>query len=89
MILKFKSVCRLIGMVLIISGLYSFLWGKRKETPKVPSPTIAAAEVPTVMAIEGAGLQSTAIIAPNSSPHSTVIDVEKIDTTEKFPLTKD
>lgn len=86
--LKFKSICSLVGMVLIIFGLYSFLWGKRGEKQNLPQPNVAAGEVSTGMLAESTTLQS--MVAPSTSPNNTDIHIEKIDTTqpEKAPEPK-
>ncbi|XP_061339134.1 WAT1-related protein At1g09380-like [Gastrolobium bilobum] len=75
------KVGTLLGMVLIIMGLYCFLWGKKNEKQRLPQPNVAAAEVSTTMADdELAGVQSTAIVVPSSSPNnSVVLEIEKID----------
>ncbi|CAL0315595.1 unnamed protein product [Lupinus luteus] len=65
------KVGTLLGMVLIIMGLYSFLWGKRKETQFLPQPNVAAGEVAS-LATEPAGVQSIAIV-PSSSPNDNVV----------------
>ena len=76
-ITNLKSICRLLGMVLIITGLYSFLWGKRKETKSLPQANVAAGEVSTSIAAEPAGAPSTAVVVPSSSPiNSVVLEVE-------------
>ncbi|XP_061364036.1 WAT1-related protein At5g07050-like [Gastrolobium bilobum] len=65
----------LLGMVLILIGLYSFLWGKRKETQCLPQPNIEAGQVSTSMVVaESAGVHATALVVPSSSPN-----VEKTD----------
>ncbi|KAF7830816.1 putative calcium-binding protein [Senna tora] len=59
----------LIGMVLIISGLYSFLWGKRKETQTgLPQPNVAAGDVSTGITIESTG-----------TPHSAKAIVDRFE----------
>ncbi|PNX81435.1 auxin-induced protein 5ng4-like, partial [Trifolium pratense] len=41
------KVGTLIGMVLIILGLYFFLWGKKNEIPRLPQTNVAAGELST------------------------------------------
>ena len=72
-------------MVLIIVGLYCYLWGKRKEPPSLPQPNVAAGEVSTSMTAESTGVQSTATVVPSSSPCGTVLEVEKLTETQKKP----
>ncbi|XP_027368427.1 WAT1-related protein At5g64700-like [Abrus precatorius] len=68
------SVGTLLGVVLIMLGLYSFLWGKSNETVLMaqPTPNIAASEVASMTNLP-AGVQSTATVAPSSSPVSSVV----------------
>ncbi|RDX63098.1 WAT1-related protein, partial [Mucuna pruriens] len=66
----------LLGMVLILIGLYCFLWGKGKETQCLLQ---ASGEVSTSMATESAGVHSTAIVVPSFSPGNAVLGVEKTD----------
>ena len=71
--------CSLLGMILIILGLYSFLWGKRKESKKLAHEQEVENEEPwTTINGKLAGLQLTAIDVPTTSlawkqgcPHST------------------
>ncbi|KAJ7959467.1 WAT1-related protein [Quillaja saponaria] len=66
----------LLGMVLIIVGLYSFLWGKTEEIKRLAQKnvaTTAGAEVST--GIVDAGVQSTVMPLPSTSPTNTGIDV--------------
>jgi len=67
-------------MVLILIGLYSFLWGKGKETQCLPQES---EEIATSMAAESVGLHSTAIIVPSSSPNNATLGDEKTTKTEK------
>ncbi|KAJ1431759.1 EamA domain [Sesbania bispinosa] len=73
------SIGLLVGMVLIISGLYSFLWGKTNEKPRLPQTNVAAAEMSTSMADDPAMMQqSTAVVVPSPSSHeSVVLEIEK------------
>ncbi|BAT81580.1 hypothetical protein LR48_Vigan07g182600 [Vigna angularis] len=65
----------LLGMVLIIVGLYSFLWGKRNEKMGITQqPIVAAAEVSNISDLI-AGAESTATVVPSSSPLNT-LDLE-------------
>ncbi|KAL2339527.1 hypothetical protein Fmac_007467 [Flemingia macrophylla] len=66
----------LLGMVLILMGLYSFLWGKGKEIECLVG---ASGEGSTSMATESAGVHSTAIVVPTLSPSNGVLGVEKIE----------
>ena len=68
------NVCirRLLGMVLIMVGLYSFLWGKSNEKKGMTQqPIVAAAEVSNVTDLI-AGPESTATVVPSSSPLNTI-----------------
>lgn len=63
-------------MVLIIMGLYYFLWGKRNEVPRLPQTNVAAAELSTSMADH-----STVVVPssfPNESVHLHINKTEKI-----------
>ncbi|KAK7301014.1 hypothetical protein RJT34_11869 [Clitoria ternatea] len=62
----------MMGMVLIITGLYSFLWGKKNEK-STAQPNVAAAEVSTTMADEATMAESTATVVPTSSPTDIVV----------------
>ncbi|KAK2376342.1 hypothetical protein P8452_48376 [Trifolium repens] len=73
------KVGTLVGMVLVIMGLYYFLWGKRNMIPHLPQPNIAAATLSTSMADDPPMAQSTAIIVPSSSPdESVLVEIDKI-----------
>ncbi|KAE9596011.1 putative EamA domain-containing protein [Lupinus albus] len=67
----------LLGMVLIIMGLYSFLWGKKKETQLLPQPNVAAGKVAS-MATEPAGMQSIAIVPSSSPKNSVVLEIDDL-----------
>lgn len=56
----------LLGMVLIIMGLYYFLWGKRNEVPRLPQTNVAAAELSTSMA------DHSTVVVPSSFPNESV-----------------
>ncbi|KAL0299771.1 UNVERIFIED_CONTAM: hypothetical protein Sradi_6636900 [Sesamum radiatum] len=61
---------RLIGMGLIIAGLYSFLWGKSKDTKPTLLPIKeSGAGGGGDAAPESAGLPSSATIVPAASPN--------------------
>lgn len=66
-------------MVLIIAGLYSFLWGRHKDmkaTPQPPQPPLkeisGGGDVEERM--ESGGLQSAAAVVPTTSPINVSID---------------
>jgi len=65
-------LCRLLGMVLIIVGLYYFLWGKRNEVPRLPQTNVAAAELSTSIADHSTVTQSSAVVVPSSLPNESV-----------------
>ncbi|KAK7372873.1 hypothetical protein VNO80_06263 [Phaseolus coccineus] len=70
----------LVGMVLIIMGLYSFLWGKKNDTQKLPQPDVAAAEGSTMMADGLTPTQSTSAVVPSASPtDSVILEIEKTE----------
>lgn len=61
------------GMVLIIMGLYFFLWGKKNDTPNAEAVE-ESTSIPNVP-------QSTSTVVPNASPINTsvVLEIEKTD----------
>ncbi|PSS32939.1 WAT1-related protein [Actinidia chinensis var. chinensis] len=61
------NVGSLIGMSLIITGLYSFLWGKSKESNGSPISKVVVGEASMVVA-ESVTTQSTAVVIPTASP---------------------
>ncbi|KAL2317541.1 hypothetical protein Fmac_031417 [Flemingia macrophylla] len=72
------GVGTLVGMVLIITGLYFFLWGKKNDTQHLPGQIAAAAKGSTIMSDELTGPQSTSTVMPSSSPVNTVVlEIEK------------
>ncbi|KAI4307007.1 hypothetical protein L6164_030242 [Bauhinia variegata] len=75
----------LLGMVSIICGLYSFLWGKRREMKTLPQANVAAGEVLTGITPSAPGSQSTAAVMPSSSPENVELRVGKFDTSTKHP----
>ena len=54
-------------MSLIITGLYSFLWGKSKESNGSPISKVVVGEASMVVA-ESVTTQSTAVVIPTASP---------------------
>ncbi|KAH1061581.1 hypothetical protein GYH30_004856 [Glycine max] len=74
------TVGMLLGMILIMVGLYSFLWGKNNETKcMVQQPIVSTAEVSNVTDLSS-GAESMATIVPNSSPtNSVILELEKSD----------
>ncbi|PNX83412.1 auxin-induced protein 5ng4-like [Trifolium pratense] len=75
------KVGTLIGMVLIILGLYFFLWGKKNEIPRLPQTNVAAGELSTSITTDDSfQAQSTAVVGPSSSPDKTVlVEIDKTD----------
>ncbi|CAJ2652374.1 unnamed protein product [Trifolium pratense] len=74
------KVGTLVGMVLVIVGLYYFLLGKRNEIPRLPKSNVAAAALSTSMVDDPVVAQSTAIIVPSSSPdESVLVEIDKTD----------
>ncbi|XP_068487591.1 WAT1-related protein At5g64700-like [Phaseolus vulgaris] len=71
----------LVGMVLIIMGLYSFLWSKKNDTQKLSQPNVAAAEGSTMMADGLTATQSTSTVVPSASPttDSVILEIEKTE----------
>ncbi|KAE9464627.1 hypothetical protein C3L33_03424, partial [Rhododendron williamsianum] len=63
------TVGSLIGMSLIIAGLYSFLWGKSKESKNTTRAAMEASVV--VVPDKSAALQSSAVVMPTASPSTT------------------
>lgn len=62
------------GMVLIIAGLYSFLWGRHEDMKAAPPPVeeIGGVHVHAEeTTLESGGLQSSAAIVPTVSSNST------------------
>jgi hypothetical protein len=68
-----------VGMVLIILGLYFFLWAKKNETPLLPQTNVVAGELSTSMTIdESFQAQSTDVTPISSLPNKTVhFEIEK------------
>ncbi|RDY03513.1 WAT1-related protein, partial [Mucuna pruriens] len=68
----------LLGMVLIIMGLYLFLWGKKNDTQHLPQPNVAAVEGSTSMATM---VQSTSTVLPSALPTNSIVvlEIEKTD----------
>lgn len=63
--------CSLIGMSLIIAGLYSFLWGKSKESKNTTRPRVAMIEASVVVPDKSTALQTSAVVMPAASPTTT------------------
>lgn len=63
------------GMVLIIAGLYSFLWGRHEDTkvapPLVEETGCGGGGVLEETTLESGGLQSSASIVPTVSPNNS------------------
>ncbi|CAA2971217.1 WAT1-related At5g64700-like [Olea europaea subsp. europaea] len=70
------TVGSLLGMCLIIVGLYSFLWGKSKE-PKAKSAGMAKEGGPAVP--EAVGLESVTVVMPANTKISNVEDDNQIE----------
>ncbi|PRQ60609.1 putative EamA domain-containing protein [Rosa chinensis] len=62
----------LLGMIMIILGLYSFLWGKRKETKSASLPEQAKTNA------ELTGSQLTAAVVPTTSPDNCQLCTDSI-----------
>ncbi|KAG5558944.1 hypothetical protein RHGRI_008780 [Rhododendron griersonianum] len=65
------TVGSLIGMSLIIAGLYSFLWGKSKESKNTTRPRVAMIEASVVVPDKSAAFQTSAVVMPTASPSTT------------------
>ncbi|CAK9139030.1 unnamed protein product [Ilex paraguariensis] len=62
------TIGSILGMALIIGGLYSFLWGRSRESTSKSLPTIAVESADADMTVpEPAGLQSAARMVPTAS----------------------
>ncbi|XP_004516641.1 WAT1-related protein At5g64700-like [Cicer arietinum] len=57
----------LFGTVLIIVGLYSYLWGKTNDGSSLPETNVAVFELSTNMIEDPSIVQSTAVVVPSSS----------------------
>ena len=63
--------CSLLGMVVIIAGLYSFLWGSgRQRETDASLPKSASIGGGRAAGTELVGSQLTAIVVPTASPVS-------------------
>ncbi|KAI5381836.1 hypothetical protein KIW84_UN0392 [Lathyrus oleraceus] len=62
----------LLGMILIILGLYYFLWGKRNEMPHMSQTNVAASELSISMTDDATVHKSTTTIASSSSPYESI-----------------
>jgi len=71
-------------MVLIMVGLYSFLWGKNIETMRtVQQPIVAVAGISKVIDLPD-GAESMATVVTSSSPMNfVVLELEKSDKNRK------
>ncbi|KAF7149361.1 hypothetical protein RHSIM_Rhsim03G0217300 [Rhododendron simsii] len=69
------TVGSLIGMSLIIAGLYSFLWGKSKESKNTTRPKVAMIEASVVVADKSPASQTSAVVMPTGSPSTTTAAV--------------
>ncbi|CAL5189578.1 unnamed protein product [Lathyrus oleraceus] len=68
----------LLGMILILLGLYYFLWGKGNEMQSSPHTNVAADVLSTRM-VDGdpSVSKSTVAVAPISSPYDSVLEIDK------------
>ncbi|XP_004516639.2 WAT1-related protein At5g64700-like [Cicer arietinum] len=73
------TVGTLLGMVLIIVGLYSFLWGKTNDMLRLPQTNVATSELSTIMVDDSSIAQSTAVVVPSSSLNESVLQIDKIN----------
>ncbi|KAF5960259.1 hypothetical protein HYC85_001468 [Camellia sinensis] len=72
------TVGSLLGMLLIVSGLYSFLWGKNKESKIIVLPKAIFDETSLVVVVPDQSVvkQSTAVVMPSASTSISTIDAE-------------
>ncbi|XP_028062870.1 WAT1-related protein At3g30340-like isoform X3 [Camellia sinensis] len=72
------TVGSLLGMLLIVSGLYSFLWGKNKESKIMVLPKAIFDETSLVVVVPDQSVvkQSTAVVMPSASTSISTIDAE-------------
>ncbi|THG17293.1 hypothetical protein TEA_025723 [Camellia sinensis var. sinensis] len=68
----------LLGMLLIVSGLYSFLWGKNKESKIMVLPKAIFDETSLVVVVPDQSVvkQSTGVVMPSASTSISTIDAE-------------
>ncbi|KAK6250842.1 EamA domain - like 10 [Theobroma cacao] len=66
-----------LGTVMIIVGLYSFLWGRRKETKCLPQPDAGAEELAKTGPEFGEMQLKTIVIPTNTSPVKSVYAMEE------------
>ncbi|KAA8540110.1 hypothetical protein F0562_026802 [Nyssa sinensis] len=71
------TVGSLLGMLLIVAGLYSFLWGKSKESKSMVAPKGADFEA-VITVLDSAGMQLTATVLPTVSPSNDTTYVEDV-----------
>ena len=64
-------------MVMIIVGLYSFLWGRRKETKCLPQPNAGIEELGKADTKSGEMQLKTLVIPITTSPVESVYDMEE------------
>ncbi|CAH9099310.1 unnamed protein product [Cuscuta epithymum] len=81
------SVGSLIGMTLIIVGLYLFLWGKNLEIKSLIISNMRKTEA-QVTAVGTNSLQSTAVVVPTSSPNERHIHIDFADEEEEMTKPK-
>ncbi|GMP25088.1 hypothetical protein CsSME_00002118 [Camellia sinensis var. sinensis] len=72
------TVGSLLGMLLIVSGLYSFLWGKNKESKIMVLPKAIFDETSLVVVVPDQSVvkQSTGVVMPSASTSISTIDAE-------------
>ncbi|KAG5111154.1 hypothetical protein JHK82_040377 [Glycine max] len=76
-IFKMENV-QLLGMVLIMVGLYSFLWDKNNETMRTAQqPIVAAAEISNVTDFPARAESIATIVTSSSRMNSIVLKLEK------------
>ncbi|XWS48674.1 hypothetical protein CRYUN_Cryun13aG0096400 [Craigia yunnanensis] len=66
-----------LGTVMIIVGLYSFLWGRRKETKCLPQPNAGVEELGKADPESGQMQLKTLVIPTTSSPVKSVYGIEE------------
>ncbi|KAH1214312.1 WAT1-related protein [Glycine max] len=74
------TVGTLLGMILIMVGLYSFLWGKNNETIcTVQQPILAAAKISNVIDLSTQAESMTTLMTSSSPMNLVVLEPEKFD----------
>jgi len=67
-------------MILIMVGLYSFLWGKNNETIcTVQQPILAAAKISNVIDLSTQAESMTTLMTSSSPMNLVVLEPEKFD----------